>query len=146
VGAILGDIKTVGDATGCQGAARALIDGLRARIDAVALRSGMVLMVQPPPRVVCLQSADPPIAAGWWLAELVGLAGGLDALGSVGRPPRAVTREQIDAAKPDLVIDLSIPPWGDREVFPGPGAVDLLEQLAAQILPPTPGLRSEARR
>ena len=69
------------------------------------------------------------MAAGWWLAELVGLAGGLDVLDGVGRPPRAVTWDEIHAARPDLVVrarDL-------REVHPGPGAVDMLEGLAVLI-------------
>ena len=70
------------------------------------------------------------MAAGWWLAELVGLAGGLDVLDGLGRPPRAVTWDQIHAARPDLVVRAS-----EREIHPGPGAVDLLEKLAALILP-----------
>ena len=43
LGDILSDIKTVGDATGHQHAARTLIEALRARIDAVSLRSARVL-------------------------------------------------------------------------------------------------------
>jgi hypothetical protein len=60
-------------------------------------------------------------------------------LDGVGRPPRAVTWEQIQAARPDLVID-------DLTLSAGPGAVDFLERLAAQILPRNAGLRREARR
>lgn len=130
VGEILSDVKTIGDAVGRQSAARTLIEGLRARIDAVSLRSARALADGVPPRVVCLSSVEPPTAAGWWLAELVGLAGGLDALDGLGRPPHPVTWEQIDAARPDLVVraeDLGA-------VQPGPGAVDLLERLAALIV------------
>jgi ABC-type Fe3+-hydroxamate transport system substrate-binding protein len=137
LGDILSDIKTVGDATGQQARARALTEALRERIDAVSLRAAIALAGGEPRRVACLQSSDPPIAAGWWLAELVGLAGGLDVLDGVGRPPRAVTREQIQAAQPDIMIEGR---------HPGPGAVDLLEQMVALILPPTVGLRSAARR
>ena len=131
LGAILSDVKTVGDAVGRQATARALIEALRARIDAVSLRSARALAAGAPRRVACLQGADPPVAAGWWLAELVGLAGGLDVLDGVGRPPREVTWDEIRAAGPDLVVRAE----ELGAVHPGPGAVDLLEKLAALILP-----------
>jgi ABC-type Fe3+-hydroxamate transport system substrate-binding protein len=131
LGDILSDIKTVGDATGQQAPARALIEALRVRIDAVSLSSARALAEQAPRRVACLHTGDPPIAAGWWLAELVGLAGGLDILDGVGRPPRAVTWEQIRAAQPDLVVCA-----GDEGLpYPGPRAVDLLERLIAICFP-----------
>ena len=131
LGEILSDVKTVGDAVGRQAAARSLIEGLRARIDAVSLRSARALAEGEPRRVVCLASVEPPVAAGWWLAELVGLAGGLDALDGPGRPPRHVTRERIEAARPDLVVRAE--DLGD--VQPGPGSVDVLEGLTALIVP-----------
>jgi ABC-type Fe3+-hydroxamate transport system substrate-binding protein len=127
VGEILSDIKTVGDAVRQQAAARSLIEALRARIDAVSLRSARSVAAGAARRVVCASGDDPPVAAGTWLAELIGLAGGIDALDGVGRPPRAVTWDQIEAARPDLVFPVG-------EVSPGPGSVDLLERLAASIL------------
>jgi iron complex transport system substrate-binding protein len=130
LGEILSDIKTVGDATSRQREARALIEGLRARIDAVSLRAARQMAEHGARRVVCLAGAHPPIAAGWWLAELVGLAGGLDVFDGAGRPPRAVTQAQIDAAGAELVVD------GEGAVTAGPGAVDLLERLAERILGP----------
>jgi ABC-type Fe3+-hydroxamate transport system substrate-binding protein len=188
LGDILSDIKTVGDATGRQHAARPLIEALRARIDAVTLRSAQALAGGPPPRVACLASREPLTAAGWWLAELVGLAGGLDVLGGLGRAPRMVTWAEIEAGRPDLVVwaedlasrppgapspqppppcagegkdwqRLDITPTHERdspsattnarvspspahrergsggEVSPGPGAVPLLERLAALLWP-----------
>jgi iron complex transport system substrate-binding protein len=138
LGDILSDIKTVGDATGCQVQARALIEALRARIDTVSLRTARIHAEATPRRVVCLQGDDPPVAAGWWLAELIGLAGGLDVLDGVRRPPRRVTWEQIRAAQPDVVIEI-VP----SEIVPGPQTVDLLERMVAQILHNTAGLRSE---
>jgi iron complex transport system substrate-binding protein len=145
LGDILSDIKTVGDATGCQRAARTLIEALRARIDAVTLRSARALASQPPRRVACLASREPLTAAGWWLAELIGLAGGHDVLAGLGRPPRAVTSAEIAAAKPDLMLwadDLTLPaPFSGaerRELHPGPSAVALLERLAALLQEPPP--------
>jgi iron complex transport system substrate-binding protein len=186
LGAILSDVKTVGDATGRQGPARGLIEALRARIDATSLRSARALAEHRARPVVCLSSIDPPIAAGWWLAELVGLAGGFDVLDGIGRPPRPVTWDEIGAGRPEIVIlvkpecpqelprsptaspqALSVswatgasgqvslsPAYGERgrgvrgsgdppekvlggRLHPGPSAVDLLERLAALILPQT---------
>ena len=131
LGGILSDVKTVGDAVGRQGEARTLIESLRARIDAVSLRSARALAEGAPRRVACLAEDDPPVAAGWWLAELVGLAGGIDVLDGVGRPPRHVTWDQVQAARPDLVVR----PGDLGALHPGPGAVDLLERLAALIVP-----------
>jgi ABC-type Fe3+-hydroxamate transport system substrate-binding protein len=127
VGEILSDIKTVGDAVGRPAAARSLIEALRARIDAVSLRSAHAIAEGRARRVVCVSDADPPVAAGTWLAELIGLAGGIDALDGVGRPPRTATWEQIQAARPDLVFRVHRP-------TPGPSVVDLLERLAASIV------------
>jgi ABC-type Fe3+-hydroxamate transport system substrate-binding protein len=184
LGDILSDVKTVGDAVGCQAGARALIEALRARIDAVSLRAAQVTVHTGPRRVACLLTTDPPVAAGWWQADLIGLAGGLDVLDGVGRPPRPTTWAEIERAGPELVVVLEAtpppaPPRCDGEgsklpvlplsiamtrgshevegpragcwrglgggVFPaaspGPGAVDLLERLAALLLPPVTSLR-----
>jgi iron complex transport system substrate-binding protein len=131
LGEILSDIKTVGDAVRQQAIARRLIEGLRVRIDAVSLRSARAFADGVPPRVVCVQDADPPVVAGWWLSELIGLAGGFDALDGIGRPPRTVTWEEVQLARPDLVVVAQ--EFGPAH--PGPGAVDLLEQLVALIVP-----------
>lgn len=168
LGEILSDVKTVGDATGAQHAARALIERLRERIDAVSLRTARALAEHGLVRVVCLVSEQPPIAAGWWQAELIGLAGGLDLLDGVGRAPRAVTWQEIDAARPALIVTLasgrssllplgglpsptglSSPPTSDgRALHPGPAAIDVLERLAALLHPPMawPPLRRMQRR
>ena len=164
LGDILSDIKTVGDATGRQQAARTLIEALRVRIDAVTLRSAQALASGPPTRVACLTVRERLTAAGWWLAELVGLAGGLDVLHGLGRPPRVVTWAEIEAARPELVLwaeEIAVEPSPPQplsapracarasgephrdflavtrgELHPGPLAVTLLERLADAILLP----------
>jgi hypothetical protein len=104
LGDILSDVKTVGDAIGRPSDARALIEMLRARIDAVSLRAAQAAALTGPRRVACLVTVDPPVAAGWWQAHLIGLAGGLDVLDGVGRPPRPTTWAEIERAGPDLVV------------------------------------------
>jgi ABC-type Fe3+-hydroxamate transport system substrate-binding protein len=149
LGDILSDIKTVGDATGHQHTARTLIEALRARIDAVSLRSARVLETTLPRRVACLASRQPLTAAGWWLAELVGLAGGLDVLAGLGRPPRIVTSADIEAARPELVVwaeDLALPGC-QMGLAVGTSSIGLLERLSDLILQVPEGeSRSEYRQ
>jgi iron complex transport system substrate-binding protein len=135
LGDILSDIKTVGDATGQQAAARALILALRTRIDAVTLRSARVLASGYAPRVACLAGTaanGEPLAAGWWLAELVGLAGGVDVLHGSGRPPRAVTWAEVLAARPDQLWTIDASPCVD-----GLGA-SVAERWVSRSVPPLP--------
>jgi iron complex transport system substrate-binding protein len=159
LGDILSDVKTVGDAVGRPGAARVVIELLRARVDAVSLRAAEAVARTRPRRVACLVTRDPPVAAGWWQAELVGLAGGLDVFDGVGRPPRPLTWAEIERAEPELVVWLADEPVAARYqpsagagqappdaaawrglirlagAQPGPGAVAVLERLAALLLP-----------
>jgi iron complex transport system substrate-binding protein len=101
VGDVLSDVKTIGDATGRQARARDVIAGLRARIDAVTLASARVESI---PRVFCLEWLDPPWTAGHWVPEMVGMAGGFDALGGIGQPSRRTTWPEIAAFAPEVMI------------------------------------------
>jgi iron complex transport system substrate-binding protein len=165
VGDVLSDVKTAGDATGRQRRARELIASLRARIDAITLRSAGV---QTMPRVFCLEWLDPPWTAGHWVPEMVGMAGGYDGLGGMGQPSRRTTWAEIRSFAPEVLVvmpcgfDLArtlheldrtpLPPeWGtlpavqagrvyavDGSAYfnrPGPRLVDGLELLACIIHP-----------
>ncbi|MCC6178628.1 MAG: ABC transporter substrate-binding protein [Chloroflexi bacterium] len=103
VGDILSDVKTVGDATGRPAAAREAVAGLRERIDTISLCVAAAV----PRRTAWLVSLDPPCAAGWWQAELLGLAGGLDVFDGAGRPPRAVSWREVAALAPEIIVGTS---------------------------------------
>ncbi|HEX9780181.1 MAG TPA: ABC transporter substrate-binding protein [bacterium] len=104
----LGDIRTIGQATGRMEAAEALIESLSIRID--CLRA-MTHRARPRPRVVCLEWLDPLMISGHWIPELIALAGGDDVLGSPGAASRRVEPEEVSAADPDVVL---IMPCGMR--------------------------------
>jgi len=125
VGDILSDVKTVGDALGRPAAARSLIEAMRARIDAVSLQAAERVARDGPRRVSCLVGGDCPVAAGWWQAELVGLAGGLDVLDGVGRPPRPVSWDEVVRAGPELVIVMEGPALTPRPPLPQAGEGEL---------------------
>lgn len=98
---VLSNIKTIGDFTSRQESARALITELRTRLDRVALATGAAEQL---PRVACLEWLDPPYAAGHWVPEMVGLAGGLDVLGVAGAPSRRLEWHEVTAAAPEVVV------------------------------------------
>ena len=98
---VLSTIKTVGDFTGRQAEARKLISSLRTRLDQLALKTAAV---ERQPRVFCLEWLDPPWTAGHWVPEMVGLAGGVDALTTAGVPSRRATWHEIAEYEPDVVV------------------------------------------
>jgi iron complex transport system substrate-binding protein len=170
VGEVLGDARTLAQATNRKHAAVDLISDAAARIDRirVAVRDARR------PRVVALEWLDPPFAAGHWTPQLINYAGGDDALGFAGENSEQHTWVQVRAAQPDVVIVMpcgyddeiahreaemhrdELASLGAGEVVavdasayfsrPGPRIVDGLE-LLAHILHPelVPDLRPPAR-
>jgi iron complex transport system substrate-binding protein len=59
---------------------------------------------RPTPRVAVLEWLDPPFAAGHWVPEMVEAAGGRELLGEAGKHSRQATWDQIEAARPELIV------------------------------------------
>jgi iron complex transport system substrate-binding protein len=159
IGEVLGDARTLGQATDSKDAAVELIRDAAARIDRVrlAVRSARR------PRVVALEWLDPPFAAGHWMPQLIEYAGGEDVLGFAGEPSQERTWDEVAAVGPDIAIVMpcgydaeiahreaemhhdQLAALGAPEVVavnaaayfsrPGPRIVDGLELLAAIIHP-----------
>jgi len=100
VGEVLGDARTIAQATDTKEAAVDLIREASDRIDRVRL----AVRNARKPRVAALEWLDPPYAAGHWTPQLIEFAGGEDVLGFAGEPSEQQTWELIAAAEPDLVI------------------------------------------
>jgi iron complex transport system substrate-binding protein len=96
---ILEDILRVGNATGRDSAATALVHNLRERIHKIG-------MGEPDyrPRVVCLEWFEPLYVAGHWVPEMVALAGGFDLMGRKGEPSHKVEWRQVMSANPDVIL------------------------------------------
>jgi iron complex transport system substrate-binding protein len=159
VGEVLGDARTLAQATDSKDAAVELVRDAAARIDRVRLAVRDVRR----PRVAALEWLDPPFAAGHWTPQLIEFAGGEDVLGFGGEPSEERTWDEIAACQPDVVIVMpcgydaeiahreaemrreQLLAVGAREVVavdaasyfsrPGPRIVDGLE-LLARILHP----------
>ena len=100
VGEVLGDARTLAQATDRKDAAVELVRDASARIDRirVAVRGARR------PRVAALEWLDPPFAAGHWTPQLIEYAGGEDVLGFPGEPSEERSWEEVRAAQPDVVI------------------------------------------
>jgi iron complex transport system substrate-binding protein len=100
VGEVLGDARTLAQATDRKEEAVALVRDAAARIDRVRL----AVRGARRPRVVALEWLDPPFAAGHWVPQLIEYAGGDDALGFAGEHSEERTWEEVEAAQPDVVV------------------------------------------
>jgi iron complex transport system substrate-binding protein len=100
VGEVLGDARTLAQATDRKDEAVELVMEASARIDRVrlAVRGARRL------RVAALEWLDPPFAAGHWTPQLIEYAGGEDVLGFAGEPSEERTWEEVQASQPDVVI------------------------------------------
>jgi iron complex transport system substrate-binding protein len=100
VGEVLGDARTLAQATDRKDAAVELVRQSAARIDRVRL----AVRGARRPRVVALEWLDPPFAAGHWTPQLIEFAGGEDVLGLPGENSEQRTWEEVAAVQPDVVV------------------------------------------
>jgi iron complex transport system substrate-binding protein len=110
VGEVLGDARTLAQATDRKDAGVELIQTAAARID----RIRVAVKDARRPRVAALEWLDPPFAAGHWTPQLIAYAGGEDVLGFPGENSEECTWEEIAAAQPDVVI--AMPCGYDAEI------------------------------
>ena len=100
VGEVLGDARTLAQATGAKDAAIELVRDSSARIDRVRL----AVRGAKRPRVAALEWLDPPFVAGHWTPQLIEYAGGEDILGLAGEHSQECSWEDVHAAQPDIVV------------------------------------------
>ncbi len=100
VGEVLGDARTLAQATDTKDAAVELVQEASARIDRIRLVTRHARRL----KVVALEWLDPPFAAGHWTPQVISWAGGEDLLGFQGENSEETTWEAVSAAEPDVVI------------------------------------------
>ena len=100
VGEVLGDVRTLAQATDRKDEAVELVHDASARIDKVRL----AVRGARRPRVAALEWLDPPFAAGHWTPQLIEYAGGEDVLGFAGEKSEERAWEEVAASQPDVVI------------------------------------------
>ncbi|MDW5597301.1 cobalamin-binding protein [Conexibacter stalactiti] len=100
LGEVLGDVRTLAEATGRRDAGVDLIADASARIDRVRL----AVRGKQPLKVAALEWLDPVYVAGHWTPQLIEYAGGFDVLGLAGEPSERRDWDEVAAAEPDVVI------------------------------------------
>src|SRR5579884_1260015 len=101
LGEVLGDARTLAQATDSKDAAVELVRRASTRIDRVRLA---IRGATHRPRVVALEWLDPPFAAGHWIPQLIDYAGGEDVLGFPGEHSEERSWEEVRLSRPDVVV------------------------------------------
>jgi iron complex transport system substrate-binding protein len=100
LGEVLGDVRTVAQATDSKDAGVELVQDAARRIDRVRL----AVRAAEPVTVAALEWLDPVFVAGHWTPQLIEYAGGFDVLGRPGEHSEQRTWEDVRAAQPDVVV------------------------------------------
>ncbi len=94
------DIERAGHSLGDPAAGLALAARLRGRVQGIAQRAESAAR----PSVATVEWADPLMAAGNWVPELIALAGGRNLFGEPGRHAPILDWEALRQADPDVII------------------------------------------
>jgi iron complex transport system substrate-binding protein len=100
LGEVLGDVRTLAEATDVRDAGVALVQDLATRIDRVRV----AVRGRRPLQVAALEWLDPIYVAGHWTPQLIELAGGFDVLGMPGEHSERRSWAEVAAAEPDVVV------------------------------------------
>ncbi|HEX2233688.1 MAG TPA: cobalamin-binding protein [Thermoleophilaceae bacterium] len=102
LGEVLADVPRLGEAAGVPEAGRRLAAEAAERLERVE-RS---VAGAERPRVVALEWLDPVYVGGHWVPQMIELAGGEDPLGRPGERSRTVGWEEVEAARPDVIVSM----------------------------------------
>jgi iron complex transport system substrate-binding protein len=124
LGEVLGDVRTLAQATDAKDAAVELVREAASRIDRVRL----AVRAAEPVRVAALEWLDPIFVAGHWVPQLIEYAGGEDLLGQPGEPSERRSWEEVRAVRPQVVV---VMPCGYDAERALEEAYDYADELAA---------------
>jgi iron complex transport system substrate-binding protein len=128
LGEVLGDVRTLAQATGARDAAVELVRDAAGRIDRVRLAVRAAERV----RVAALEWLDPVFAAGHWVPQLIEYAGGEDVLGLPGEPSERRSWDDVIAAEPDVVVVMPCGYDGERAHAEAEAYADELAAVGAR--------------
>ncbi|HET7444958.1 MAG TPA: hypothetical protein VFJ57_09905 [Solirubrobacterales bacterium] len=99
---MLEEIIRLGEATGMEEHAHELRGELEGRLATVRAAVSEATT----PRVVALEHLDPPRVGGFWIPEMISIAGGIDVAGDPGLNPPEVGWGELESLRPDIVVVL----------------------------------------
>lgn len=97
---MLEEVVRLGEATGMEEHAHELrgeLEGRLAAIQATVAGAGS-------PRVIALSRLEPPQVGGFWIPEMISIAGGEDVAGDPGLNPPGVGWGELASLRPDVVL------------------------------------------
>jgi iron complex transport system substrate-binding protein len=100
LGEVLGDVRTLAEATDSRDRGVDLVQDAASRIDRVRL----AVRGAEPVRMAALEWLDPIYVAGHWTPQLIDYAGGIDVLGLPGEPSERRSWEEVVASRPEVVV------------------------------------------
>jgi iron complex transport system substrate-binding protein len=128
VGEVLGDVRTLAQATDAKDAGVELVQDAARRIDRVRL----AVRAAEPVAVAALEWLDPVFTAGHWTPQLIEYAGGLDLLGLPGEPSERRSWDEVRAARPEVVVVMPCGYDAERALEEALTYADELESLGAR--------------
>jgi iron complex transport system substrate-binding protein len=120
---VLEEVVRLGEATGMEEHAhemRGELEGRLATVRAVTSEAAT-------PRVIALESLDPPRVAGFWVPEMISIAGGEDVAGDPGLNPAEVGWGELASLRAEVVV---VMPDGSAEDARAQG-MEHWEQIAS---------------
>jgi iron complex transport system substrate-binding protein len=111
MGEVMGDVRTLAQATDSKDAGVDLIRALADRLDRVKVA---VHHEDVRPRLLALEWLDPPFIGGHWVPQMIELAGGEDAMGLPGERSRQVSWDELEASQPDIVVSMPCGYYAER--------------------------------
>ncbi|MGN6201754.1 MAG: ABC transporter substrate-binding protein [Solirubrobacterales bacterium] len=106
---VLEEVVHLGEATGMEEHAHELrgeLEGRLATVRAAVSGTGS-------PRVIALQRLNPVRVAGFWIPEMISIAGGLDVAGDPGLQPPKVSWGELESLRADVIVVMPQVPLED---------------------------------
>ena len=128
LGEVLGDARTLAQATGAKDAAVELVQDAARRIDRVRL----AVRAAEPVTVAALEWLDPVFVAGHWTPQLIEYAGGIDVMGLPGEHSEQRSWDEVRAARPEVVVVMPCGYDADRAREEAEAYADELGSLGAR--------------
>jgi iron complex transport system substrate-binding protein len=127
LGEVLGDVRTLAQATDAKDAGVDLVQDAATRIDRVRPATRAAERV----RVAALEWLDPVFVAGHWTPQLIEYAGGFDVHGLPGEHSEQRSWDEVRAAQPEVVVVMPCGYDADRALEEAYEYADELEALGA---------------
>jgi iron complex transport system substrate-binding protein len=97
---MLEEVVRLGEATGMEDHAHEMRGELEGRLATVRA----AVAGASSPRVIALERFDPPRVAGYWIPEMISIAGGEDVAGDPGLDPPEVGWGELESLRADVVV------------------------------------------